>query len=835
MLENHSSRWLLACLLIFASGCSDRGMMESLGDAGPSMEPDAELCAIACGPSGACCGEGEECISDLCLPTCGDNNRCGEDESICCGSEELCVNDACTLPGEECIDDIDCPEEQYCDLGMNRCLPQPDEGRECRYIPPQNEFTPEVVWEWNGGSSSVAPLVAPLEDENGDGIINGEDGTDIITVAFFPPSSGPCSSDADCETANSYCDRSRGECLPEWNSIRETTGRIVALDGASGRELWRSQEGIEVCHSATPAVADLDGDGVVEIVTVVASESSDPDMAFSRCGGWFNAFLHPLSLAIFSGDDGSLEAVTSTDELKLTGHHAPSLSVGDVDLDGDGEIAVQGALIDHLGNVVWQIPGSYDDPDTGYGWFVWPGSDMTLLADVDSDPELEFIHPHGVWNHDGTPRWMEPLPDGSTAVNIIGRVITDRPEYPGGQFIRIYATSIEVYDAASGDLMDTFLVEVTDLADSDGDGYPDICDSCNEFGAMHDSDSDGTTDCAECVDFLGRGALQPAPAAFADFDGDGIQELGYALGTVGAGDYVVVDLSSGQAVVESRTPLLDGSYASVASTVFDFDGNGSAEILTQDECHVRIRSGVDGSTLWAASNSSVTVSEYPVVADVTGNGQANLIVASNGIRSSRCADRDFPFTQSTNGIRVYRDSSSNWISARSIWNQHGYHIDHIREDGSLPTGVRGNWESHNTFRLNRYPNPETVFHAPDLVPTTISTQNGLCWGEAEVSVRVVNRGYRTVPAGIRAVFYADTGDGPTAVGEAYTTDSLGPGDGVWLVFEVEPGDLPLDDQGRATLSVEIDDIDPDATGRGRFNECDEMNNGLSVELDCGLI
>ena len=404
-----------------------------------------------------------------------------------------------------------------------------------------------------------------------------------------------------------------------------------------------------------------------------------------------------------------------------------------------------------------------------------------------------------------------------------------------GSSFRIYATSIEVYDAASGDLIETFLVAVSDLTDSNGDGYPDICDSCSDLGPMHDSDGDGTTDCTECADHLRRGAMQPAPAALADFDGDGTQELGYAVGTVGQGDYIVVDVSSGEAVVESRTALLDGSYASVASTVFDFDGNGSAEVLMQDECHVRIRSGVDGRTLWATSNSSVTVSEYPVVADVTGNGQANLIVASNGIRSSRCTGRDFPFTRSTNGIRVFRDSENNWISARSIWNQHGYHIDHIREDGSLTTGVRGNWESHNTFRLNRYPNPETVFHAPDLIPTTISTENGLCWGEADVSVRIVNRGYRTVPAGIRAVFTADVGDGPEFVGEAYTVSSLGPGDGVWLVFEVEPGDVPLDDQGSATLSVQIDEINPDPTGRGSFNECDELNNSLQVELDCGLI
>ena len=151
--------------------------------------------------------------------------------------------------------------------------------------------------EWR--SVCVAPLVAPLQDANGDGAINAEDGSDVITVAFFPSSLGSCSSDADCTEGGYYCDTARNECLPEWKSIRETTGRVVALDGETGTELWKSPEGIEVCHSATPAAADLDGDGVVEIVTLVASESSAPDSPASRCGGWFNAFLYPLSLDFF--------------------------------------------------------------------------------------------------------------------------------------------------------------------------------------------------------------------------------------------------------------------------------------------------------------------------------------------------------------------------------------------------------------------------------------------------------------------------------------------------------------------------------------------------------
>jgi len=116
--------------------------------------------------------------------------------------------------------------------------------------------------------------------------------------------------------------------------------------------------------------------------------------------------------------------------------------------------------------------------------------------------------------------------------------------------------------------------------------------------------------------------------------------------------------------------------------VFDFDADGAAEVLYNDECHLRILSGVDGSVLWYASSTSLTAVELPVVADVDADGNAEVVSVSNSTGTS-CSARSLPFTGATQGVRVFRDRLDNWVPTRSIWNQHTYHLDNVRDDGTI--------------------------------------------------------------------------------------------------------------------------------------------------------
>src|SRR5437763_15189399 len=72
----------------------------------------------------------------------------------------------------------------------------------------------------------------------------------------------------------------------------------------------------------------------------------------------------------------------------------------------------------------------------------------------------------------------------------------------------------------------------------------------------------------------------------------------------------------------------DQSSGGTGSSVFDFNGDGKAEVVYRDECWLRVMNGPDGKTVFAQSITSGTALEMPVVADVDNDGHADLIVPS---------------------------------------------------------------------------------------------------------------------------------------------------------------------------------------------------------------
>lgn len=58
------------------------------------------------------------------------------------------------------------------------------------------------------------------------------------------------------------------------------------------------------------------------------------------------------------------------------------------------------------------------------------------------------------------------------------------------------------------------------------------------------------------------------------------------------------------------------------------------------------------------------------------------------------------------GVFVLEDPEDLWVAARSLWNQHTYHITNIREDGTVPLNETLNWSVWNNLRQNVGPNPE---------------------------------------------------------------------------------------------------------------------------------
>ena len=67
------------------------------------------------------------------------------------------------------------------------------------------------------------------------------------------------------------------------------------------------------------------------------------------------------------------------------------------------------------------------------------------------------------------------------------------------------------------------------------------------------------------------------------------------------------------------------------SSVFDFEGDGSSEVIYNDECYSRVYRGKDGSELYKIANSSATIHEMPVLVDDDGDNHTELLVVANDV------------------------------------------------------------------------------------------------------------------------------------------------------------------------------------------------------------
>ena len=213
----------------------------------------------------------------------------------------------------------------------------------CHQRAPADSFSATVQWEWSGiddawSQSIVLPLVAPLTDDNGDGNVDLCDTPDVILLAF----------------STYYI----------WDA------RIFALDGATGAMHFMAET--PVSATSTPAIADLDGDGAVEII----ARTLDSEIAaFSRTG--------------------DLLWVTASAYLQT---NMGAIALADVDNDGDGEIAVANLLFDHQGNLLQTLT---DTSPVGWG-------SATALADLDGDDDLEIVMGRSAFHHDGSPLFVQP-------------------------------------------------------------------------------------------------------------------------------------------------------------------------------------------------------------------------------------------------------------------------------------------------------------------------------------------------------------------------------------------------------------------------------------------
>lgn len=572
----------------------------------------------------------------------------------------------------------------------------------CKLEPVVGEFNPVLEWEWTGSNVSpssnqvmCAPVVANLNDDNEDGEIDMYDIPDIVFNTFV-------------------------------GSQYTYGGTLRAISGDGKKELFSVTDYYTVPGS-TPAIGDIDGDGIPEILVLeefIEMNRKVRVLAFNNNGElkWASPVLTHESI------DG-----------------IASIAIGDIDADGEPDIVLGNNVLDNKGEVKWQGLGGY-------------GKMNSIIADIDLDGFPEVVAGNTAYRSNGEILWQNTaVGDGFTAVG----------NFDDDEFAEI--------------------VVVTQ-------GYVYLLEHTGEkiFGPVD-------------IPPAGTDRDHGGPPTVADFDNDGMAEIGVA----GGYNYVVFETDG---TVKWTSRIRDYSSNVTGSSVFDFEGDGIVEVVYCDEEYLRIYRGTDGQVLFSTYIGSGTLLEMPVVVDVDNDNNAEIVVASNS----------YAFGGKT-GIQVFGDLNDTWVNTRKIWNQHSYHITNVNDDGTIPRKEENNWQIHNNYRCNK---SVDELSCVDLTASYMRLNEDN--GRFEIIVRIGNSGALHVREGVKIAFFdGDPSDEGVLLGTLETTKMLVPGEYEDVSFMLE-GEF----SGVHTIYAAVDN---DGFGHGIHRETSENNNITSSEFDFGIV
>lgn len=742
-----------------------------------------------------------------------------------CMTDLICAGGECAPTDGECMTDDDCTGDTYCCDAD--CLP-PGEGPPYSCIPYGFEpkgwsndecigevtiglFEPSVQCEWTAppdgdpypGHKSV--LTTPLIFDLPHGTMGETPHAEIVIVTYNFNDGGTQSG---------------------WGSDPAYFGVIRILDGTTCAQLETIDDPANrIIASSPPAIGDVDGDGLPEIVTQRAVSGA---IAF----GWDNVAQKYTTKWVAT--DSNISGTYRWD--------GPSLH--DLDDDGVAEVVTGSEVFDGATGVRLN-PGQ-----------LVPGADMTgtvgrfsVVGDLDADGTVELVGA-GVWRWNvGTSQWEMAYPGNMTGGTHYGFADFGTPGPDPASFNAKALDGRAEVVTVTGGLTTIHTLEGQQILSA-------------------------TTD-------LGSGG----PPTIGDFDNDGFPEVASAGGKA----FSVFDLDCAQMGPGCVAPYVrwtqlsqDASSQNTGGSIFDFEGDGADEAIYADECFLRVYEGSTGEVLYSAFRTSCTWYENPVVGDPDYDQNTELLVGSNdncnvvcpavdpihrGVRcetGEQCADPficDSGFCRCESdaqcapehscvdplggtpgagkvcrayhppgvgltGLRVLRDSLDRWASSRTLWNQHAYSITNIGDDGKVPK--TSNWLPNftqpdlNNYRRNRQGDvPPAAL--PDITGKlgSQSCQGG--GGKVVLTSTVCNRGKKAVGANLPATFYlGDPKDG-VVLCVAYTTEPV-------PVDECREVSCEIDDGVNGVVTVVVDD---DGQGGQAALECFENNNSDTIEIkDC---
>ncbi len=765
------------------------------------------------------CVAGAACVDGMCVRRMDgggtDTGGGGMDTGEMCPTEERTCRggSACCAEGEECVDGLFCFD--VCE--NTRCG---DNGAVCC-----------------GADQTCLDGVLCAADCAADRELCGADlelccdaGDACVADACVTPGI-ECGDDFDCRDAALYCEPTIGRCLPtpggEVCEVRPEFDDIsLALEWH-----WEGVMSAGRLYSEVitpPVTGDVSGDGIPDVIVPA----------------YTGTVYHDPVLVALSGDTGALVML--------------------VERDGANRVSPEGE-----GTALANFDPSDDALEIAYRL------DIGGFRIVDGDGVTEIAYRTGE-NIRGTIEIADLNADGTPDLILGCRAFNGLDPSDA---------SMDFFDRGN---CATGGYSATSIADLDGDGEPEVTSGAvavnvdgsilwgsttgaHALTAIADMDVNGTPevitvrggvvdilDGATGVRWSGLSAPLPIPGGgtggaptVADFDGDGLPEISAAgrafytvydpdctSGTPRAGGTCVSGATDG---ILWSTGTQDLSSSVTGSSVFDFQGDGVAEVVYNDECFLHIYDGETGEELLMEPipNSSRTGFEYPTVVDVDGDGNSEIVVGANrdqAVIRDHCDDaysREFgvpiaelppEYARGTTGVFSYGDSFDRWVGTRPIWNQFSYHVSNVGRDGSVPAVEADNWTTAGLNNYRQNVQGAGIFNAPNLV-VELTAVDACGSSEVRLSALVRNEGSRGVAAGVAVQFVrTDTGT-DEVVGSANTTRALLPGGTERLTIVVT---VPLDVE--LTFEARVDGSD--AAPAGLVVECNEDDNADAAMAMC---
>jgi hypothetical protein len=511
-----------------------------------------------------------------------------------------------------------------------------------------------------------------------------------------------------------------------------------------------------------PYVSDLNGDGIPEVIVYnkiyngitgtleleleTLEDFSDPgtsSLAYARCST--NAYV------------GRLPGADNHDDW------IPVMAINDLDGDGIMEIAAGSKIYKPLifnpnstaGNSFSITKGPESVSVNRDTYYLTDG--FTVVADIDGDNVTDIIV---VKRHINRTHFLiyvwDPRMSGNSALKAVMAV--KQNSYTGHFSVPFVG---DINGRMDGWKNGTYSLQL-----------PEICLTMGEL--------DNTTSYPVSEHHLSKFPEYTAPA----FTGnDGSRQHFY-------GHVVAFTYDAGEPDISKRLKLSwmmkhsDGSHQT-GIVMFDFDADGIDELVYRDEMSLRVISSANRADSLDFVNlkmdevshpsvirfretgvSSYTGLECPVVADVNGDGSADIITF--GYQSSSS-------TNSSGGhLLVYEAAGESWAPARPVWNQGIYYPLQINDDLSVPRHPQstltkyysklphetagdtiqpfnGNWiqqpvvRSHNYVPIMMKPDPSLP---PDSIRITSSSAT-----ETGISLYVENRGEASANSNTPITFY----------------------------------------------------------------------------------